>query len=85
MKQDGNKPWDTAYLAAVLLTLRVTILIQPLLYIKRTDMYKSVGALFSFIENCEGPRGLIDRKELFLVSEKNYYNTVDCSSVLSQV
>ena len=48
-------------------------------------MYKSVGALFSFIENCEGPRGLTDRKELFLVSEKNYYNTVDCSSVLSQV
>ena len=30
-------------------------------------MYKSVGALFSFIENCEGPLGLIDRKELFLV------------------
>ena len=50
-------------------------------------MYKSVGALFSFIENCEGPRGLIDRKEKEIGkrSEKNYYNTVDCSSVLSQV
>ena len=36
-------------------------------------MYKSVGALVSFIENCEGPLGLIDWKELFLVSEKSYY------------
>ena len=36
-------------------------------------MYKSVGELFSFIENCEGPLGLIDWKELFLVSEKSYY------------
>ena len=36
-------------------------------------MCKSVGALFSFIENCEGPLWLIDWKELFLVSEKSYY------------
>ena len=33
-------------------------------------MYKSVGPLFSFIENCEGPPRLFGRKELLLVSEK---------------
>ena len=45
-------------------------------------MYKSVGPLFSFLENCEGPLVLIDRKELFLVSEKGYYirqTAVECS------
>ena len=49
-------------------------------------MYKSVGALFSFIENCEGPLGLIDWKErvVFSIGEKLLY-TVDCSRVLSQV
>ena len=33
-------------------------------------MYKSVGALFSFIENCEGPLGLIDWKSCFLYRRK---------------
>ena len=45
-------------------------------------MYKSVGPLFSFLENCEGPLVLIDRKELFLVSEKGYYirqTAIECS------
>ena len=48
------------------------VLIQPLLYIKRTDMYASDGPLFSFIENCEGPLGLINCMErvVFSIGEK---------------
>ena len=49
---------------------------------KKDSMYKSVGPLFSFLENCEGPLVLIDRKELFLVSEKGYYirqTAIECS------
>ena len=49
-------------------------------------MYKSVGPLFSFIENCEGPLGLIDCMEriVFSIGEKLLY-TEDCSRVLCQV